>query len=194
MDAIEQKALLRKQARAARSALSANERQTAEQTLTHRLLNLPAVKHAKTIGVYKAVGAELSLDAFVSKLGELEDAPTVAYPLIISDTAMVFMRVGIGEDLGVLSDPMAVVTDYDRSRVIPAHDLDLLLVPGVAFDAECNRLGQGGGYYDRYLPLLKPECLSVGIAFDEQVVESVPVQGYDHKVDYVVTPTQIYAI
>lgn len=193
MEQTNEKTQLRKQVRAARMGLSESERANAQQMLTNRLLNLPAVKHAKTIGVYKAYGSEASLDDLVDALRASENSPKIAYPTLVSDIAMVFLRVDANDDMTLYGDPKRKFTDYDQSRLIPAQSLDLLLIPGVAFDRDCNRLGQGGGFYDRYLPLLRPDCLTVGIAFDEQIVDAIPTEPNDHKVDYVVTPTQIFA-
>ena len=193
MDSIQKKQELRARVRNMRKNIDAGERKAAQDALTNRLLNLPAVKHAKTIGVYKAYGSEASLDDLVDALRASEASPKVAYPLVVGESAMVFVRVDADDDLTPFANPKAIVTDYDQDRVIPAQNLDLVLVPGVAFDAKCHRLGQGGSYYDRYLPLLRPDCLTVGIAFDEQIVDEVPTEGYDYDVDYVVTPTQIYA-
>ena len=193
MEQTQKKLQLRQQVRAARMALSESERANAQQALTNRLLNLPAVKHAKTIGVYKAYGSEASLDDLVDALRASETSPKIAYPLVVSDTAMTFLRADADDDLAMFAQPKKRFSEYDQSKIIPAQNLDLLLIPGVAFDEKCNRLGQGGGYYDRYLPLLRPDCLTVGIAFDEQIVDEIPTGPYDHKVDYVVTPTQIFA-
>ncbi|MDR1121724.1 MAG: 5-formyltetrahydrofolate cyclo-ligase [Dysgonamonadaceae bacterium] len=67
--------------------------------------------------------------------------------------------------------------------------IDLILVPGVAFDANKNRLGRGKGYYDRLLT--QTTATTVGICFDFQLVEKVPVEDHDVAMDYVVTPTRL---
>jgi 5-formyltetrahydrofolate cyclo-ligase len=70
-------------------------------------------------------------------------------------------------------------------------EIDLVLVPGVAFDEHCHRLGMGGGFYDRLLATLPPETMKVGLAFDEQIVEAVPHEEHDIVLDAVVTPRRI---
>ena len=67
--------------------------------------------------------------------------------------------------------------------------IDLILLPGVAFDLKGNRLGRGGGYYDRYLAQLDKDTLLVGVGYDFQLIEEVPSGKYDKKMDYVITPT-----
>lgn len=68
---------------------------------------------------------------------------------------------------------------------------DLVVVPGVAFTERGDRLGRGGGWYDRLLPQLRDDCATVGVAFDVQVLPELPVEPHDARVDVVVTETQV---
>lgn len=68
-------------------------------------------------------------------------------------------------------------------------DLQLIIVPGVAFDRQGNRLGSGHGYYDRFLA--QSSALRVGLAFAMQIVESIPAGSHDQKMDFVVTEEEI---
>jgi 5-formyltetrahydrofolate cyclo-ligase len=65
--------------------------------------------------------------------------------------------------------------------------LDVVVVPGLAFTADGRRLGQGGGHYDRFLPRLRPGCLTIGAAFAEQLVDELPMEDHDAHVSVVVT-------
>ncbi len=76
-------------------------------------------------------------------------------------------------------------------RPVEPGEIDLLIVPGVAFDCNGNRLGYGGGYYDRFFPLLRPETPLVALAFDLQIVPSVPVEEWDQTVHYIVTEKRV---
>ena len=64
---------------------------------------------------------------------------------------------------------------------------DVVLVPGLAFTATGGRLGQGGGWYDRFLADVRPECTTIGVCFAEQVVDELPIEPHDVAVDIVVT-------
>jgi len=64
---------------------------------------------------------------------------------------------------------------------------DVIVVPGVAFTARGERLGQGGGWYDRFLPQRRPDCVVVGVGFAEQVLDTVPVADHDVRLDGIVT-------
>jgi 5-formyltetrahydrofolate cyclo-ligase len=69
-------------------------------------------------------------------------------------------------------------------------EFELVLVPGTAFDEACDRIGMGGGFYDRLLPLLAPGSLAIGLAFDEQIVPEVPTEAHDVQLGAVVTPSR----
>jgi 5-formyltetrahydrofolate cyclo-ligase len=71
--------------------------------------------------------------------------------------------------------------------------IDWVLVPGVAFDAACHRLGYGGGYYDRLLPLVPAAAPRIAGAFDVQIVERVPAAPHDIAIDAVVTESRRFA-
>jgi len=74
---------------------------------------------------------------------------------------------------------------------VALSEIDLVLVPGVAFDESCHRLGMGGGFYDRLLAALAQSATTIGLAFDEQIVELVPREEHDVTLDAVVTPSRI---
>jgi 5-formyltetrahydrofolate cyclo-ligase len=92
--------------------------------------------------------------------------------------------------------------DHDVAAFAPAVDgpdlrvapgdldpslLDVVVVPGLAFTADGRRLGQGGGHYDRFLTRLRADCLTVGAAYAEQLVDDLPTEPHDVRVDLVVT-------
>lgn len=92
---------------------------------------------------------------------------------------------------GVL-EPTAELRARAERRVEPA-EVDLVIVPGVAFDRRGGRLGHGQGYYDRLLAELRPDAARIGLAFACQIVASVPLETHDVRVDAVVTEDAVYA-
>jgi len=76
----------------------------------------------------------------------------------------------------------------DTCPEIPLNRLDFVLVPGVAFDLQGRRLGRGKGYYDRMLAAVRGK--TCGVAFDEQIVEELPVEPHDVHVNCILTPTR----
>lgn len=67
--------------------------------------------------------------------------------------------------------------------------IDLVLVPGIGFDKHGNRLGRGGGYYDRFIAHLGKSTTLVGVGYDFQVIDKVPTNRHDKKLDYLITPS-----
>lgn len=191
MEFAEEKAELRRGMREIRKGIGEDARKQAAQDLAQRLCSLPAVKHARTVGVYSACGSELSLAPAIAALQQASPSIVIAYPLVISDEALAFVRFDEGDDRSVLDFPSVHVTNIARERVVPQQDIELLLVPGLAFDEHGRRLGQGGGYYDRAIPHLASNAMTIGIAFDEQIVDAVPCAAHDQRVDYVLTPTRL---
>jgi len=77
-------------------------------------------------------------------------------------------------------------------RAAKISGIDLVIVPGLVFDKNLNRLGYGGGFYDRLLPLIPVGVKKIALCFDIQVVDSIPVSEHDIKVDLLITDTNIY--
>ena len=75
--------------------------------------------------------------------------------------------------------------------MLPAERIDLILVPGTAFGRDGGRIGQGGGYYDRFLP--QTDALRVGICHDFALLERLPLQAHDQNMDAVVRPSGLIA-
>jgi len=79
----------------------------------------------------------------------------------------------------------------DCLRPVPPAELDLVLVPGVAFDLQGNRLGYGAGYYDRFLTTIRPDCVTAALAFEEQVLPRIEAESHDVPVQWVITPERV---
>lgn len=187
------KAELRRTVIARRNALDLNVRAAKSAVACARLVELldrlgAAAPH--TVAVYAAMGSEVDPAAFAAAAAAR--GWRVAYPCMLSasDAAAcgqrMCMRAVAAGDVSTapfIAHPTRAfaATDIDSNRcpIMPAAELDIVVVPLVAFDRAGARLGYGGGCYDRYLPTVAPECLIVGIAFDEQRVDHVPTDAHD---------------
>jgi 5-formyltetrahydrofolate cyclo-ligase len=89
---------------------------------------------------------------------------------------------------------MRGIREPNGDEVIELDTLAAVLVPGLAFDAGGQRIGRGGGFYDRFLSEVPPDVLRVGVCLDEQVVEAVAVCEHDQRVDLIVTPAGIVQV
>jgi 5-formyltetrahydrofolate cyclo-ligase len=153
----------------------------ASAALCHRLAAWPALQEARTALTYLAFRSEPDLSLLFDLLpGVCWAAPRVeGKELVIhpyDPARLVRHRFGMLE-------PAA-----DLPVINPTH-LDVVLVPGVAFDRRGGRLGFGGGYYDRFLPTTP--ALRVGTAFDECLADELPCTAHDQRVDWIATPTAL---
>lgn len=128
--------------------------------------------------------------AFVGFRGEPDTDPLFAR-LAAEGKRLLLPRVEGGEIVVCDGSGPMVTSRFGVSEPTgPALDLavvDLVIVPGLAFTSSGGRLGYGGGYYDRFLPRLAPEVPNVGVCFDEQVIDDLPVEAHDIRVRRVVS-------
>ncbi len=80
----------------------------------------------------------------------------------------------------------------DSEREVEAEELDLILVPGVGFDRQGHRMGNGQGYYDRLLEKVRVDCSLVALCYESQLFDDIPVAPHDVLMDKVVTETAVY--
>lgn len=195
------KAELRRAVIARRNALDLDVRAAKSAAICARLVELmdrlgAAAPH--TVAVYAAMGSEVDPAAFVAAAAKR--GWRVAYPCMLSasDTAACGQRMcmravsaGDASEAPFIAHPTrtfaATDVDSDHFPIAPAAELDMIIVPLVAFDRTGARLGYGGGCYDRYLPTVAPKCLIVGIAFDEQRVGHVPTDAHDLPLSHIVS-------
>ena len=144
---------------------------------------MPEVETASTVALYSALGAEA-------------DASSVVPLLLQRDVLVVFPRV-VGELLefapaSSLADlhPGYMGVMEPKGVAMNASELDVIVVPGVAFDRVGGRLGQGGGHYDRTLAQLGSKTFRVGFCFSCQVVDKVPREDHDELLDALVTENE----
>ena len=181
MDSLARRKALRARMKKLREAIPPEERTAAAGRIAERLFDLPALRAAKTVLLFSSFSSEVPTDAIARRLQE--------------GNRRVLLPFVEGPDMEAAehrpSDPL-VATRYgprepaERVPVEPG-DIDLAVVPGLAFDRLGYRVGYGGGHYDRYLARLGPHALKVGIAFHAQLVPAVPHGREDEPIDLVVT-------
>jgi 5-formyltetrahydrofolate cyclo-ligase len=122
-------------------------------------------------------------------LGEmLAGKKIIALPCFDADNQIYQPRRVTDLHVEILSGKFGIREPVEACIAIPPNDLDLVLVPGVAFGLDGHRLGRGKGYYDRLLQSFSGT--KVGIAFEEQIVEVVPSEPNDVRMDVILTPTR----
>lgn len=158
--------------------------------ITEKLLQLDCIKNAKTIMLYLDFNNEVSTDNLVSKLIHL--GKTVASPITLKVEHKLIpyqitdLKTGIQYGVYNIREPKP-----ECSPVIDIRNLDVVIVPAVAYDINCYRLGYGGGFYDRFLANLREDAITIGIAFDLQIFNDIPKEEHDAQLDYIVTESKI---
>lgn len=176
----------RARAREARCALDDATCAAAAEALAGRLLALPELARARIVLAYGASPEEIDPALAVAALRGR--GVRIAFPRVESPGVLGLHLVAEHESLE--RGMFGILEPDPASPRIAAREVDAAIVPGVAFDESCWRLGYGGGYYDRLLPMLRGDCARIGIAYDEQVLDSIPAQDHDVRLDLVVTPTR----
>lgn len=182
----EAKRALRAQVLAARDALPAAVRQEAGAAITRRLLALPAFEAAGAVLSYAGFGSEFDTAGFNAAV--VAAGKTLLLPRV--DRARRGLRLHRVRDLETdLLPGLWGIREPDPARCpeTSATAAELILVPGVAFDAAGGRLGYGGGFYDRLLPGAALTAPSVAAAFEAQVVDAVPMGPLDRRVELLLT-------
>lgn len=170
-----------------RNLLVQSEVEQRSSCIIEKLLAMEYYRDSSVIMTYVSIRNEVrTLDLIASAL---RDDKTLAVPLCITDTKdLKPCRITGLDDLveGIFGIPEPV----GSCEVVDIDKLDIVIVPGVAFDRKLNRLGHGAGYYDRFLARLGAKTLKIGLAFDFQLVDSLPVESHDIPLDILITETK----
>ncbi len=113
-----------------------------------------------------------------------------AFPRFTAQGEMDFFFSGIKELIPSNCFGPEILVPPRDAKIASKEELSCLLIPGIAFDTQGDRLGKGGGYYDRYLKMFTG--FKIGICLEEQILEKVPSCNHDMAMDYVVTDKQVY--
>lgn len=175
------KAMLRAQLREALEDLTDEERAESDAALAEQFLSHPKVQEAGTIMLFWGVGTEPRTDGIVSAL--LEQGKKICLPKCLPEHEMEARLITSADDLE--PDKYGIPAPKDTCPVVEKESLDLILVPGLCFDAHGSRLGQGGGYYDRYLE--DCEVLTIGLCREDFLQAYLPREPFDAWVRYILT-------
>ena len=179
---------LRRAALDKRGALSAEQRERMSEQAVRLLAGSEEFQNAQTVMLYAHTKAELSLDALARH--PLASGKRFVYPLCISKTEMVALlpadEEAWKEGAFGIREPRP-----ERSERIAPESIDLVVCPCSAFDENCNRMGMGAGFYDRYLPKCS-NAVICAVAFEAQKLPEVPVDAWDVPMEMVFTEKTVY--
>lgn len=189
------RAEMRERGIAVREEIPPAERAAKSGRICERLAASEAFARADTIMMYRSVRAEVSLDSVIEAAQSA--AKRVAFPVCVDKETMLAVIPGPAHDKEKGPSPWRsgsfgiLEPDPDRGGVLDPPEIDLVVCPATAFDRECNRIGMGGGYYDRFLPGCS-HATKVLVAFEAQRVGSIPRASWDVPLDAAVTEERIY--
>ncbi len=148
------------------------------------LIETDEFRKAHTVMIYLSFAHEVDTTAVILHCWQREKtvvAPKVSWqqrhmiPVEIHS-----LESGISTGAGGLRNPTT-------GMPMPLEDIDVVVAPGLAFDRKGNRLGRGGAYYDRFLASEQLKATVCSLAFAEQIVDEVPVEEHDRRVDFIIT-------
>jgi 5-formyltetrahydrofolate cyclo-ligase len=184
---------LRKRILAARDAMGEAERQQKSAAVNSNFRSLRTEKQWNTLFVYVNFRSEVETTELISEC--LAAGVRVAVPLVdAAEKRMIPVLINdLEKDLapGYYNIPEP---DLGRSSGIDPAEIDAALIPGSVFDGAGGRLGYGGGYYDRFLVNDAPQARRIGLAFEMQLVEKVPLEPHDQPLDILITEKRIITV
>ncbi len=157
-----------------------------------RLTALPQYAAARTVLCYVSFRTEVATHDFLARM--LADGKQVIVPYCEADRLELFRFSDFSDlsprTLGIL-EPRPELRGREDRRV-GVDEIDLFVIPGLAFDRQGGRLGYGKGYFDGLLKHARPDALLAAVAFECQLFDAVPVRPHDVRVDAVITETNLY--
>ncbi|MDU2066219.1 MAG: 5-formyltetrahydrofolate cyclo-ligase [Sporomusaceae bacterium] len=182
------KCTLRKNLLQIRRNISPEQRISVSQSIQQTLLEWPVFQQASVIMAYMAMKDEVLLKGVID--AAWQQGKCVAVPKMTAEPG-VMEAISIQMDTKWQSAAFHIAEPVS-GRLLDPKAIDLILLSGVAFDRKGNRLGMGGGYYDRFLKRAD-RAVTVAVTFDSQLVATIPVESYDHSVDYIATETGLFS-
>ena len=188
VDGTAEKERLRSLMQAWRRGLDPEQKRDWDARIAFHLLSLEEYAKAPVVGVYLSADDEVATDGVICEA--LARGVVVGAPVTAARRKMEMRRIMRLEETVVgrygLREPAP------GSPLVDLSDLGAAVVPGLAFTPDGDRLGYGGGYYDRYLAGKEAKPTLIGLAYEDLVVRALPAEPWDVRMDWIVTPQGIH--
>jgi len=186
---LEDKSRIRQDVLRKRDSLDPNTRKAKDSLIKERLFSLSEFQQAPIVFLFASFRSE------VSTFPQIEEALALGKRVILPSVDSLNKELRLYEikelselSTGYMGIPEPAVAE-ERERDI--NDVTLVIMPGAAFDPRGNRLGYGGGYYDRLLSRLRRKIPLIALAYEEQLVDSLPTGPQDVRVHMIVTDRRV---
>lgn len=175
---------LRKSAKEIRGSISLKQKLAYDEAIYKRIIESEAYKASKVIFIFVSFGSEITTHNIINKA--LDDNKVVCIPKIISKSEG--MKACAIESLSELKpNKFGILEPVDTNNEVNSDKIDLAIVPGLFFDLNGGRIGYGAGYYDRFLKFVRKDTKKIGIAYDFQIIDKVPMDENDVYMDFIIT-------
>lgn len=156
------------------------------------VLSLEEVKNATTIMIFVSYKSEVDTHELIKEF--IKRGKRVLVPIVdMSTKTLLLSEIKNLNDLEVGS--YGILEPKEDSLRIKSPDcVDLCIMPGAVFDKKGNRIGYGGGFYDKLIPLFRKDTNLVAICYEFQIIDDVPCEEHDKKVNKIVTESEVYEI
>ncbi|HSQ33674.1 MAG TPA: 5-formyltetrahydrofolate cyclo-ligase [Peptostreptococcaceae bacterium] len=161
--------------------------------IIQNLLNMDEVKKAKTIMAYLDFNNEVKTDILIDTLIYLDKKVLIPITILKEKKLIPSQIKNLDSELKIGTYGIREPKE-EFVRPVDNKEIDLVIVPGVAYDNDGYRLGYGGGFYDRFLQTLRDDVTTVGVAFDLQIFDNIPKESHDAQLDYIITETKVLKI
>ncbi len=161
--------------------------------IVNKLNQLPYIREAKNIMCFVSFGSEVDTHVLIKNW--LSQGKQLSVPCIERAAAenklMHAVRISDFKDLSGCGSFGILEPELNRKNIVKPNELEAIIVPGSVFDINRNRIGYGGGFYDRFLAEISPDCMKIGVCYDFQVLEKIPHEEYDIPLDLLVTEKRV---
>jgi len=181
---------LRKQLLNKRKLLSDRAIFEKSNKIAEKLIKFDKYQQSEKIMLYIATKSEVQTHRMIKSAQK--DNKKIYIPLIIQEQHDLMPSLVTDFEKEIALGNLGIYQPKEEFlRLFPPSIIDLVIVPGVAFTQQGHRLGRGGGYYDRFLKKLSRGAYSVGLAFEMQIIEEIPLEETDMPVDCIITEKRI---
>lgn len=164
-----------------------SERSKKDSAIKGKMFSLPEFKKAKIILFYVSIRGEVRTDKMISE--SLEKGKRILVPF--ADLKNKTLLISEINDLDELSPGAFGIPEPKNPKEFPLERIDIVVIPGIAFDMKGNRVGYGMGFYDRFLKTLKPHVHKIALSYGLQIVSGIPTDGEDVRVNKIITEKEI---
>jgi len=185
---VKERTTLRTKILAARNRLPAEERRLKSRAITERLLALPEFTAARSVFTYVNFRSEVETLPLIAHCLNMGGAVSVPLTLPAEHRLLAYAITNPSRDLA--PGYYGILEPAEALPLVDPASIEVVVTPGSVFDSRGGRLGYGGGFYDRFLQAAAPQALRIGLAYDLQVVEAVPLESHDQQLDYLITETR----